>query len=133
VKKVIFACVHGAGRSQMAAAFFNALAETSRAQAFAAGTEPAGRVHPEVLESMRAAGIDLSSARPRLLTQELAAGAAMLVTLGCGERCPAVPGAERDDWPLPDPKGLPTEGVAAVRDEIRARVEELLQSRGWRR
>ena len=127
MKKVIFACVHGAGRSQMAAAFFNALADPSKARAFAAGTQPADRVHPEVVASMADAGIDISSARPRLLTPDLAAGAAMLVTMGCGEQCPVVPGAVRQDWPLRDPKGLPKEDVAKVRDEIRARVEELIR------
>ena len=127
MKKVIFACVHGAGRSQMAAAFFNALADPSKARAFAAGTQPADRVHPEVVASMADAGIDLSSARPRLLTPDLAAGAAMLITMGCGEQCPVVPGAVRQDWPLRDPKGLSKEDVARVRDEIRARVEELIR------
>ena len=131
MKKVIFACVHGAGRSQMAAAFFNALVAPGRAQAFAAGTQPATSVHPEVAAAMAEAGIDLSAAKPRLLTPELAAGASVLITLGCGEQCPAVPGAQRDDWPLRDPKGLPPAEVAAVRDEIRARVAKLLEANGW--
>ena len=132
MKKVIFACVHGAGRSQMASAFFNALAAPQKARAVAAGTEPASRVHPEVVAAMAQVGIDLSRMTPRLLTAEVASGAAMLITLGCGERCPVVPGAQREDWPLPDPKGLPAEAVAAVRDEIRARVEALLEAKGWR-
>lgn len=131
MKKVIFACVHGAGRSQMSAAFFNELTDPAVARAFAAGTQPGARVHPEVVAAMAEQGIDLSAARPRLLSAELAAGAALLVTLGCGEQCPVVPGAERDDWPLPDPKGQPPEVVRAIRDEARARVEALVQRRGW--
>jgi arsenate reductase len=130
--KVIFACVHSAGRSQMAAAFFNALANPARAQAVAAGTHPGTRVHPEVLLAMREAGHDLSAAAPRLLTPELARGAALLVTMGCGEQCPVVPGADRQDWPLQDPKGQPREMVARIRDQIRARVEELISARRWR-
>ncbi len=132
-RRVIFACVHGAGRSQMAAAFFNALADPARAQAFAAGTRPAARVHPEVVAAMAEAGIDLSAATPRLLTPDLAAGASLLVTLGCGEECPVVPGAERDDWPLPDPRGQTPDTVRAIRDDVRDRVEALLQEKGWRR
>jgi arsenate reductase len=89
-------------------------------------------VHPEVIATMREAGIDLSSASPRLLTPELAQGAALLVTMGCGEQCPVVPGAERQDWPLQDPKGQPAETVRRIRDEIRARVEALIASHGWR-
>jgi arsenate reductase len=116
----------------MAAAFFNALADPARAQAVAAGTQPATRVHPEVLLAMREAGHDLSAAVPRLLTPELAKGAALLVTMGCGEQCPVVPGAERQDWQLQDPKGQNRETVARIRDQIRARVEELISARGWR-
>lgn len=132
MKTVLFACVHNAGRSQMAAAFFNALADPTRARALSAGTQPGARVHPEVLATMREAGIDLSAAAPRLLTEELAREAALLVTMGCGEACPAVPGLRRDDWPLPDPKGQPVERVRQIRDEIRARVEKLLADEGWR-
>ncbi len=105
--RVIFACVHNAGRSQMAAAFFEALADPAKARAISAGTRPGERVHPEVVTVMREIGIDLASARPRRLTPELAAGAALLVTMGCGDECPAVPGAQREDWPLEDPKGKP--------------------------
>ena len=131
MKKVIFACVHGAGRSQMAAAFFNALVAPGRAQALAAGTQPATRVHPEVVAAMADVRVMLAAASPRLLTPELAAGASVLVTLGCGEECPVVPGAQREDWPLPDPKGQPADAVAEVRDAIRERVEALLEARGW--
>lgn len=116
MKKVLFACVHNAGRSQMAAAFFNALANPSVAEAISAGTEPAGSVHPEVLEVMREVVIDLSRARPRKLTPELAQGASLLVTMGCGEACPYVPGLQREDWDLPDPKGKPLERVRAIRE-----------------
>ena len=131
-RKVIFACVHSAGRSQMAAAFFNALAKSEVARAVAAGTQPGARVHPEVIATMREAGLDLSGASPRLLTPELAKGASLLVTMGCGEECPVVPGAEREDWPLQDPKGQPAETVRGIRDEIRTRVEALVAARGWR-
>ncbi len=133
MKTVIFACVHNAGRSQMAAAFFNALADASRARALSAGTQPGPRVHPEVLEAMREVGIDLSSARPTLLTDQLAEGAGWLITMGCGEGCPHVPGLRRDDWPLQDPKGQPVEQVRRIRDEIRGRVEALLAREGWGR
>ena len=125
---VIFACVHNAGRSQMAAAFFNQLADRTKAKAVSAGTEPGTRVHPEVLEVMREVGIDLSHAQPQKLTQELAEGASLLVTMGCGEKCPYVPGLRRDDWPLPDPKGRPLDEVRKVRDDIRKRVSSLLES-----
>ena len=130
---MIFACIHSAGRSQMAAAFFNALADSSKASALAAGTAPAERVHPEVVATMKEAGLDLSGAKPRRLTQELAAGTALLVTMGCGEACPVVPGAKRADWPLADPRGQPPERVRAIRDEIRARVRALVDEEGWAR
>jgi protein-tyrosine-phosphatase len=124
--KVIFACVHNAGRSQMAAAFFNQLADPAKAEAVSAGTEPGLRVHPEVLAVMQEVGIDLSSVKPQKLTQELANEAALLITMGCGDKCPYVPGLRRDDWPLRDPKGLPIEEVRAIRDEVRARVQNLI-------
>ena len=119
MKTIIFACVHNAGRSQMAAAWFNAMADPDRARAVSASTQPGQSVHPEVLEAMREVGIDLSDAKPRLLTDELASGADMLITMGCGDACQAVPGLERDDWPLPDPKGQPTARVrrSATRSE----------------
>jgi arsenate reductase len=119
---VIFACVHNAGRSQMAAALFNRLADPAKAQSISAGTQPGTAVHPEVVAVMREVGIDLSGAVPRLLTPELAAGAAWLITMGCGDQCPVVPGAKRDDWPLEDPKGQPLERVRAIRDAIAERV-----------
>jgi arsenate reductase (thioredoxin) len=131
MKKVLFACIHNAGRSQMAAAWFNALADKSKAQAISAGTEPGARVHPEVLEAMREVGIDLEGASPRKLTDELARESAVLVTMGCGEQCPHVPGLRHLDWPLDDPKGKPVERVREIRDEVKSRVLELLRAEGW--
>jgi arsenate reductase (thioredoxin) len=128
--RVIFACVHNAGRSQMAAAFYNQLADRSKAEAISAGTEPGLRVHPEVLAAMQEVGIDLSGAEPQKLTEELAGGAALLITMGCGDKCPYVPGLRRDDWPLKDPKGLPMEEVRAIRDDICLRVTNLLKAEG---
>ena len=129
---VLFACVHNAGRSQMAAAFFNSLADPEKARALSAGTKPGPAVHPEVAEAMREIGIDLSSATPRLLTIDLARGVNMLITMGCGDECPYVPGAERDDWALPDPKGRPIDEVRTIRDDIRTRVAALIEARGWK-
>ena len=131
METVVFACVHNAGRSQMAAAFFDQLADPARARAISAGTRPGERVHPEVVAVMKEAGLDLSSARPRLLTRDLAQGASLLITMGCGDECPHVPGLRRDDWPLADPKGQPLERVRAIRDEVRARVAQLVDSQGW--
>ena len=130
---VIFACVHNAGRSQMAAALFDALADKTRARAVSAGTQPGERVHPEVVVAMAELGIDLSGAKPRRLTLELAKQGSLLVTMGCGDACPVVPGLRRDDWPLSDPKGKPLEEVRRIRDEIRARVAALLTAEGWQR
>jgi arsenate reductase len=131
MKRVIFACLHNAGRSQMAAAFFNLTADPAKALAISAGTQPAERVHSEVLAVMREVGIDLSSARPRKLTAELAQGASLLVTMGCGDDCPVVPGARREDWPLPDPKGQPLAQIRQIRDEIKQRVAALVSAEGW--
>ena len=119
---VIFACVHNAGRSQMAAAFFNRLADPRKAVAISAGTEPAASLHPEVIAVMRELGIDLSKQRPQKLTPELARRAQVMVTMGCGEACPFVPGVQRDDWPIDDPKGQPIERVREIRDDVRRRV-----------
>lgn len=126
--EVIFACVHNAGRSQMAAAFFNAAADPAVARAVSAGTNPGPWVHPEVVVAMREVGLDLSAAAPQRLTEDLAARAAVLVTMGCGDECPVVPGVARHDWPLADPKGQPLAEVRRIRDEIRSRVELLLQT-----
>lgn len=120
--KVIFACVHNAGRSQMAAAFYN-LAVGS---ALSAGTQPAERVHAEVVTVMNEVGVDLSHTRPQLLTDELARDADLLVTMGCGEACPYIPGLKREDWALPDPKGKSLDEVREIRDMIRQQVEKLI-------
>jgi arsenate reductase (thioredoxin) len=130
MQKVIFACVHNAGRSQMAAAFFNELADSSKAHGISAGTEPGLRIHPEVLAVMQECGIDLSHAKPQKLTEELAKDAQFLITMGCGDKCPYVPGLRRDDWPLPDPKGKAIEEVRVIRDEVKHRVEQLLINQG---
>lgn len=114
----------------MAAAFFNTLADPAKARAVSAGTAPADRVHPEVVAVMREEGIDLSEARPRKLTPELANEAQLLITMGCGDECPFVPGLRRDDWPVDDPKGQPIERVRTIRDDIRVRVEALVAREG---
>ena len=129
--KVLFACIHNAGRSQMAAAWFNALANPQKATAISAGTQPGTRVHPEVVTAMREVGIDLSEGKPQFLSDELAGSASLLVTMGCGEACPYVPGLVREDWPLEDPKGKPVERVREIRDEVRERIQALLERRGW--
>jgi protein-tyrosine-phosphatase len=110
----------------MAAAFFNQLADPAKAVAISAGTNPGLRVHPEVLTAMHEIGIDLSSAKPQKLTEELARDAQLLITMGCGDECPYVPGLRRDDWPLRDPKGQPVDEVRTIRDEIKQRVKALL-------
>jgi arsenate reductase (thioredoxin) len=130
---VLFACVHNAGRSQMAAAFFNALADPARAVAVSAGTQPGERVHPEVVDVMREVGIELGAQSPLKLTDQLARNASLLVTMGCGDECPYVPGLQRDDWPLEDPKGKPLVVVREIRDQVRERVRTLIEQRGWMR
>ena len=130
--RVVFACVHNAGRSQMAAAFFSVLADPRRAEATSAGTQPGHRVQPEVVEAMREVGIDRGTKRPQKLTDDLVRGAALLITMGCGDECPYVPGLQRDDWPLEDPKARSMEDVRRIRDEIRNRVGALIDARGWR-
>ena len=129
--KVVFACVANAGRSQMAAAFFNKLANSSRALAISAGTRPERAVHPEVITAMGEKGIDLSTATPQYLSTDLAKDAHILITMGCGDECPLIPGVERDDWPLEDPKGKPPETVRRIRDEIQKRVADLVLERKW--
>jgi arsenate reductase len=129
--KVVFACVANAGRSQMAAALFNTLADPTRARAISAGTRPGTAVHPEVVTAMRELGIDLSSATPQYLSTDLVKDAHIVITMGCGDECPLVPGVERDDWPLDDPKGRPVEVVRVIRDEIKRRVAELVKERKW--
>lgn len=132
MKTVLFACVHNAGRSQMAAAWFNKLADASQAIAVSAGTAPGTRVHPEVVEVMREVGLDLSGSEPTFLSDELARSATLLITMGCGDACPAVSGLQREDWPLEDPKGKTLERVREIRDEIQGRVQALLDREQWR-
>ncbi len=128
---VLFACVHNAGRSQMAAAWFNHLANPATAHAISAGTQPGNHVHPEVLAVMREAGIDLTDVKPQFLSDELASATSLLITMGCGEVCPTIPGLERLDWPLEDPKNKPPARVREIRDQVRTLVEKLLRERGW--
>jgi arsenate reductase len=128
---VIFACVHNAGRSQMSAALFNRIADPTKARAISAGTRPADRVHPEVVEVMRELGVDLQHATPQRLTDDLAREAQWLVTMGCGDECPYAPGLRREDWPLRDPKGLPIASVREIRDEIRERVGDFVMQHDW--
>ena len=129
--KVVFACVANAGRSQMAAALFNALAKPGRARAVSAGTRPAAAVHPEVVTVMREFGVDLSTATPQYLSTDLTKDAHIVITMGCGDDCPLIPGVERDEWPLDDPKNQPIETVRRIRDDIRKRVIELVRERKW--
>jgi arsenate reductase len=131
MKTVLFACVHNAGRSQIAAAWFNQLVDPSQARAISAGTRPGDSVHPEVILAMREVGIDLDGAPTTKLTSEIAQQAQILVTMGCGDECPFVPGAERADWPLEDPKGKPIAAVREIRDQIRERVRALIEREGW--
>ena len=133
MERVIFACVHNAARSQMAAAFFNALVDPAKAEAASAGTQPGDYVCRTVIAVMREVGIDISDKTPRPLTDTLVSGASLFVTMGCGEQCPNVPGVARDDWPLPDPKNRPADEVRLIRDDIRGRVSALIDARGWRR
>ena len=129
--RVIFACVHNAGRSQMAAAFFARMADPTRAVALSAGTTPGDRVHPIVVEAMREVGIDISRTRPRRLTDDLTRDAGLLITMGCGDECPYVPGVQRDDWPLDDPKDRTLNEVRSIRDDIQRRVQALVNAHGW--
>ncbi len=128
---VLFACVHNAGRSQLAMTWFNRLADPTKARAISAGTEPAAAIHPEVAAVMKQEGLAIGSEVPQRLTPQLAATARVLVTMGCGEACPVLPGVERQDWPIADPKGRSVDDVRAISDEIRGRVQALIASRGW--
>jgi arsenate reductase len=132
-KRIVFACIQNAGRSQIAAGFFNAHADPHEARAVSAGTRPAAHVHPEVVAAMRERGVELAGAVPRLLTTELVTGATLLVTLGCGEQCPPLGDVPHVDWPTRDPKGQALDVVRVIRDELEARVLELLALRGWGR
>lgn len=121
----LFVCLHNAGRSQMSAALFEQAA-AGRHRALSAGTTPAERVHPEVVAVMRELGIDLADRTPQLLTRELAEQADVVVTMGCGDACPYIPGKRYVDWQLPDPKGRPLAQVRATRDDIAQRVTALV-------
>jgi arsenate reductase (thioredoxin) len=122
---VLFVCLHNAGRSQMSEALFSRAAG-GRHTAASAGTTPAERVHPEVVDAMRELGVDLADRTPRRLTDELARDADVVVTMGCGDECPYIPGKRYLDWDLPDPKGLALDEVRAIRDEIGRRVGDLV-------
>jgi arsenate reductase (thioredoxin) len=126
VARVLFVCLHNAGRSQMSRALFERAAN-GRHEAESAGTTPAERVHPEVVTAMDELGVDVSAERPRRLTREMAERADVVVTMGCGDECPYIPGKRYLDWDLPDPKGRPLEDVREVRDEIDRRVRELAE------
>lgn len=121
---VLFVCLHNAGRSQMSQALFERAA-AGRHTALSAGTTPGEQVHPEVVEVMRELGIDLADRRPQLLTRELAEQADVVVTMGCGDACPCIPGKRYTDWELPDPTGRPLEEIRATRDDIERRVDAL--------
>jgi len=129
--KVLFACIHNAGRSQMASALFNLHVDPNAATGISAGTEPGTRVHPEVVTAMHELGVDLTCVVPQKLTDELASSVTVLITMGCGEACPYIPGLERHDWPLEDPKGLPLTRVREIRDEVAMRVKAFLRDKGW--
>ena len=128
---VLFVCLHNAGRSQMSRALFDRAA-AGRHSSESAGSEadPDGRVHPEVVEVMRELDIDVADQRPKRLTAELAQAADVVVTMGCGDACPYIPGKRYLDWDLPDPKGQPLDAVRATRDEIARRVDALLAELG---
>jgi arsenate reductase (thioredoxin) len=122
--RILFVCLHNAGRSQMSEALFERAAG-GRHEARSAGTQPAERVHPEVVEVMRELDIDLSGREPRKLSLDLAKWADVLVTMGCGDECPLIPGKRYIDWDLPDPTGRPLEAVRGIRDDIQRRVSAL--------
>jgi arsenate reductase len=128
---VLFACVHNAGRSQMAAAWFNKICDRTKACAISAGTQPGERVHPEVVQVMGEEGIDLAGVKPQFLSEDIARQATLLVTMGCGDACPYVPGLKKIDWPLTDPKGQSLDAVRSIRDEIRERVVALTRQNNW--
>jgi arsenate reductase len=130
---VIFACVRNSGRSQMAAAFFNLMADPAKAHAVSAGAQPADKLQPEVVAAMADIGVDISGAKPQQLTEALARSGQWLITLGGGEACPNVQGLTREDWPLADPQGQSVDDVMKIRDQIAAMVANLLERAGWER
>ncbi len=126
---VLFLCVHNAGRSQMALGWFRHLAQ-GRADAFSGGSEPAERINPMAAEAMAEAGVDIADERPQRWSDAQLHEADVVITMGCGDTCPFVPGTRYEDWPIPDPAGLPIEEVRPIRDQIRARVVSLLEELG---
>ena len=127
---IVFVCVHNAGRSQMAAAFFNAMAHPSLARAVSAGTQPAAAVHANVVAVMAERRIDLSAATPRALTQDLLDGGQRIITMGCGDDA-TIQGVRRDDWLIADPADQPLEAVRAIADDIEKHVWRLIVREGW--
>lgn len=128
MKTYVFACVHNAGRSQMACVFFNQFADPDLASALSAGTEPVAHVHPEVVRVMYEEGVDLSKAQPQKLTYELVETASALITIGCGEDVPPVPGLKRMDWPIEDPRAKDIPTVRSIRDSIKRLVLDLVHA-----
>jgi arsenate reductase (thioredoxin) len=126
---VLFLCTHNAGRSQMALGFFNGLAG-DRATAYSGGSEPAAQINPAAIAAMAEKGIDITSEHPKRWTDEMVQAADVVVTMGCGDTCPFMPGQRYEDWELPDPAGLPVEGVRPIRDEIERLVRQLLADLG---
>jgi arsenate reductase (thioredoxin) len=126
VSNVLFVCLHNAGRSQMSQALFERAADGHH-EARSAGTEPAERVHPNVVTVMQEEGFDLSDRTPRLLTTDLARWADVVITMGCGDACPVIPGKKYIDWDLRDPSGLPLDEVRAIRNDIEGRVKKLVK------
>ena len=122
---ILFLCIHNAGRSQMAAGFARSLSNGT-VNIFSGGSEPADRVNPAAIEAMREVGIDISQYQPQRFTDELLHEVDVVVTMGCGDACPYIPGKRYVDWPLDDPKGQPVDVVRRIRDDIKIRVEELL-------
>jgi arsenate reductase (thioredoxin) len=127
VPEVLFVCVHNAGRSQMAAALLERLAE-GRVRVISAGSDPADRLNPAVVEAMKEAGIDISAERPKRLEDGMVRESDVVITMGCGDACPIYPGKRYEDWELEDPSGKDLDTVRRIRDEIRERVEELVES-----
>lgn len=125
MSRVLFVCLHNAGRSQMSQALFER-ATGAEHEARSAGTTPGDRVHPEVVQAMSELGVDVADRTPKRLTQELAEWADVVVTMGCGDECPYIPGKRYIDWDLADPKGRPVEEVREIRDEIAGRVAALV-------
>lgn len=127
--RVVFLCVHNAGRSQMAAGWLRQLGG-DRVEVFSGGSDPAATVNPAAVEAMAEVGVDITSAMPQRWTEEVIASADVVVTMGCGDECPYVPGVRYDDWPLSDPAGMGVDAVRPIRDEIRTRVEGLMAELG---